>query len=206
MTEMTDMTDMTENDIDEQERATGPRHAKHRGSRTGRTGNRSGIGRFEIISIVNVLVIAILAGALIFTLLKVRDQDSQNALRSSAQKAASTYGIYLSSYNYKNLNGPNSAWAEVEKHATAKFKQDFTATSNDLSKLLSQYNATATGQVVAVGLQSVSGSKAVALLFIDQTVTNTVQKPNSVTQPLRVQLTMLRQNGQWLIDALQVPK
>jgi hypothetical protein len=203
------MTDMTENDIDEPdepERTAGPRHAKPRASRTGRIGYHSVTERFGITAIVNLLVIAILAGALIFTLLKVRDQDSQNSLRSSAQKAASTYGIYLSSYNYKNLNGPNSAWAEVEKHATAKFKQDFTATSNNLSKLLSQYNATATGQVVAVGLQSVTGSKAIALLFIDQTVTNTVQKPNSVTQPLRVQLTMLRQNGQWLIDALQVPK
>jgi hypothetical protein len=52
----------------------------------------------------------------------------------------------------------------------------------------------------------VNSSRAVALLFIDQTVTNTVQKPNSVTQPLRVELTMVHQNGRWLIDALQVPK
>ena len=51
-----------------------------------------------------------------------------------------------------------------------------------------------------------TGSKAVVLLFIDQSVTNSVQKPNSVTQPLRVRLTMLRQNGKWLIDNLEVPK
>ena len=203
---MTDMTETTENEIDETGRTARPLHAKVRESRIGGIRDRGLIGRFGITAIINILVIAILVGALIFTLLKVRDQDSQNSLRSSAQSAASTYGVYLSSYNYKNLNGPNSAWAEVEKHATAKFKQDFTATSTNLSKLLSQYNATATGQIVAVGLQSVTGSKAVALLFIDQTVTNTVQKPNSVTQPLRVELTMLRQNGQWLIDALSVPK
>jgi type II secretory pathway pseudopilin PulG len=162
--------------------------------------------RFGVAAIANLLVIAILAGSLIFTLLRVRDQDSQNSLRSSAYNAASTYGIYLSSYDYKNLNGPNSAWAEVESHATPKFKADFASTSANLAKLLSQYNATASGKVIAVGISSIKGSRAVALLFIDQTVTNTVQKPNSVTQPLRVQLTMLHQNGKWLIDALQVPK
>jgi Mce-associated membrane protein len=199
------MTDMTEHEIDEPQTAAGPLHARHRAGGSSRT-RRGVIGRFGITSIVNVLVIAILAGALIFTVLKVRDQDSQNSLRNSAQKAAATYGIYLSSYNYKNLTGPGSAWAEVETHSTARFRKDFETTSTNLSKLLGQYNATATGQVVAVGLESVSSSKAVALLFVDQTVTNTVQKPNSVTQPLRVEINMVHQNGRWLIDALQVPK
>lgn len=201
MTEMTNMTDtdMTENQFGEQ-RPSGPLHAKSGPS------SQSVIGRFGITAIVNILLILILIGALIFTVLRVRDQDSQNSLRNSAKTAAGTYGIYLSSYDYKNLNGPNSAWANVEKHATAKFRHDFETTSTDLSKLLSQYNAVATGQVVDVGLESVSSSTAVALIFVDQTVTNTVQKPNSVTQPLRVKLTMVRQNGHWLIDQLQVPK
>jgi Mce-associated membrane protein len=183
----------------------GPQHSKAR-SAGPQTSPEGGMRRFGIAMIINVLVIAILAGALIFTLLRVRDQDSQNSLRSSAVKAATTYGVYLSSYDYKNLNGPGSAWAEVESHATDKFRQDFASTSANLAKLLNQYNATATGKVIAVGMSSVTGSRAVALLFIDQTVTNTVQKPNSVTQPLRVEITMRRQNGRWLIDALQVPK
>ena len=200
---MTEMTDMTENEFGEPQRPAGPLHAK---SRTSGSNGQGVIGRFGITAIVNVLVILILIGALIFTVLRVRDQDSQSSLRNSAFRSAGTYGIYLSSYDYKNLNGPNSAWANVEKHATPKFRHDFETTSSDLSKLLSQYNATATGQVVDVGLESVTSSKAVALIFVDQTVTNTVQKPNSVTQPLRVKLTMIRQNGQWLIDQLQVPK
>jgi hypothetical protein len=202
------MTDMTENEveIEEHQATAAPLHSRRRSSMMGRRGGSGVIGRFGITAIANVLVIAILLGALIFTVLKVRDQDSQNSLRSSAQSAASTYGIYLSSYDYKNLTGPNSAWDEVEKHATAKFRRDFETTSTNLSKLLGQYNATASGKIVAVGLESVNSSRAVALLFIDQTVTNTVQKPNSVTQPLRVELTMVHQNGRWLIDALQVPK
>ena len=199
------MTDLTENEIEEPQHTSGPQHSKSRRVSRGSSGPGV-IRRFGIATIINVLVIVILAGALVFTLLRVSDLNSKNSLRSSALRAASTYGLYLSSYDYKNLNGPNSAWAEVESHATAKFKQDFENTSSNLAKLLSQYNATATGKVVAVGISSVSGSRALALVFIDQTVTNTVQKPNSVTQPLRVELTLARQNGRWLIDALQVPK
>ena len=200
------MTNMTENDIDETERTSRPLHARSRGSGSRRLGSQHLLGRFGITAIVNVLVIGILAGGLIFSLLRVSDQNSQNSLRASALSAAKTYGIYLSSYDYKNLNGPNSAWANVEAHATAKFRQDFTNTSSTLSRLLSQYNATATGVISDAGLESVTGSKAVVLLFVDQTVTNTVQQPHSVTQPLRVKLTMLRQNGHWLINNLEVPK
>jgi type II secretory pathway pseudopilin PulG len=199
------MTDVTDSEIDGPQPTTGPRHSKSRGG-SRRPAGQGAIRRFGVATLVNVLVIAILAGALVFTLLRVRDQNSQNSLRSSALKAASTYGLYLSSYDYKNLTGPNSAWAQVESHATVKFRQDFASTSTNLAKLLNQYNATATGQVVAKGITSVNGSKAVALLFIDQTVTNTVQQPHSVTQPLRVELTLARQNGRWLIDSLQVPK
>jgi Mce-associated membrane protein len=160
---------------------------------------------FRLPVVVAGLVIAILAASSVFFVLKVRHQDSVNSLRSSALTSASTYGGFLASYDYRNLTGPTSAWAQVDAHATASFKKDFTQTSGTLGRVLTQYNATAKGKVVAAGLSSVSGSRAVVLLFIDQTVTNTVQKPNSVTQPLRVQLTMLHQHGQWLIDNLQLP-
>ena len=200
------MTNMTDHEINEPQRTTRPLHSRTRDPGLGRLGNQNLIGRWGITAIVNVLVIAILAGALAFTLLRVNDQNSQNSLRNSALAAGRTYAIYLSSYDYKNLNGPKSAWAEVEKHATATFGKDFANTSAALSRLLAQYNATATGQVVESGIEMVSSSKAVALLFVDQTVTNTVQQPHSVTQPLRVKLTMLRQHGQWLIDRLDVPK
>jgi len=200
------MTNMTDHEINEPQRTSRPLHSRSRDSGLSRLGSPNLIGRWGITAVVNVLVIAILAGALAFTLLRVNDQNSQNSLRNSALAAARTYGVFLSSYNYKNLNGPNSAWAEVESHATATFAKDFTNTSAALSKLLAQYNATATGVVVESGIETVSDSKAVALLFVDQTVTNTVQKPNSVTQPLRVKLTLLRQNGQWKIDRLEVPK
>lgn len=131
--------------------------------------------------------------------------DSQNSLRSSALHAASTFGVYLSSYDYSNLNGPTAPWTEVDRNSTPSFRKDFDATKANLTTLVNDYKATAKGKVIAAGISSVSSTQAVALLFIDQTVTNTAQKPGTSTQPLRVQLVMVRQHGRWLINKLQVP-
>ena len=186
---------------------------RQRGHTKAKPGMRSRLGAvadlisgLSVAAIANIVVIVILGAGLIFLSFRVNTEDNKSSLRASALTAAQTYGVYLSSYDYHNLNGPGSPWSEVEAHATAKFRKDFASTSGDLSKLLNQYAATAKGQVVDAGIQTVSGSEAVVLVFIDQTVTNTVQKPNSVTQPLRVLLTMVRQNGHWLIDNLEVPK
>lgn len=156
--------------------------------------------------VIGAVVVVVLLAATIFLGLKVRSQDNQNGLRSSALTSAKDDGVLLSSYDYRNLTGPGSAWAKVEKSATPAFRKNFLSTSGTLGKLLTQYNATATGKVISAGVASFSSSRAVVLLFIDQTVNNSVQKSASATQPLRTQVTLLRQNGQWLIDDLQVPK
>ena len=175
-----------------------------RGNRLRRQAER--LSTLSIAALANILVIAILAAGLIFTIVRLSSENSTDSMRSSALAAARTYGVYLSSYDYKNLNGPGSPWAEVDSHATPKFRKAFTQTSGDLAKLLTQYDATAKGKVVDAGLSSLHGSKAVVLLFIDQEVTNTVQKPNTVIQPLRVRVTLVNQGGRWLIDNLEVPK
>lgn len=148
----------------------------------------------------------ILVAAVVVLGLIAHGQSSTNSLRSSALVAAKSDGVLLSSYDYRNLTGPGSAWSKVEKAATPSFRRSFLSTSGTLGKLLTQYNATATGKVVSAGVASLSSSRAVVLLFIDQTVNNSVQKTASATQPLRTQVTLVRQNGTWLINDLQVPK
>jgi Mce-associated membrane protein len=147
----------------------------------------------------------ILVAALGFCLYRIVDQSSENSLRSSALKAANQYGVYLSSYDYNDLNGPTAPWTLVEKNSTPAFRTDFDKTKASLSTLVRDYHATATGKVLVSGLSSVSSSRAVILLFIDQTVTNSAQKPGTETQPLRVELVLAHQHGKWLIDQLNLP-
>lgn len=162
--------------------------------------------RPNLLTLVGAAVAVLVVAALVISVLGWTGSRSQQSLRQSALKAASTYGVYLSSYDYKDLTGPTSPWTEVDQHSTASFRKDFDSTRANLKSLVTDYKATATGKVIAAGVSSVSSSRAVALLFIDQTVTNTAQKPGTTTQPLRVELVMARNNGHWLIDKLEVPK
>jgi Mce-associated membrane protein len=161
--------------------------------------------RFKLAIVLTAALAAIVLAALGFSLYRVVSQNDQSALRNSALKAADQYGVYLSSYHYSDLDGPTAPWTLVEKSSTPSFRTDFDKTKSSLSTLVRDYHATATGKVVASGVSSVTSSRAVVLLFIDQTVTNSAQKPGSQTQPLRVELVLARSHGRWLIDKLDVP-
>ncbi len=174
-----------------------------KGSRQSKTGPRRRPSRAAALA--GALIVVLLA-ATIFLGLQWRSQDNLNGLRSSALSSAKSDGVLLSSYDYRNLTGPGSTFAAALKNATPAFRKSFLSTSSTLDKLLTQYNATATGKVITAGVASFSSSRAVVLLFIDQTVNNSVQKSASATQPLRTQLTLLHHNGKWLIDDLQVPQ
>lgn len=161
--------------------------------------------RFRPLVAILAVVAALVLAALGYSLFRMVSQDDQNSLRSGALRAANQYGVYLSSYNYNDLTGPTAPWTLVDQNSTASFRSDFDKTRSSLSSLVKDYHATATGKVVASGLSSVSSGRAVVLLFIDQTVTNSAQKPGSQTQPLRVEVVLAHQHGKWLIDKLNVP-
>jgi Mce-associated membrane protein len=176
-----------------------PRPLVAAGSRTDR------LPRIVTVVVIAMVIVSLAAG-LIVTVVKLQNQESLNSLRSSALQTATTDATYAASYNYQNLTGPGSPWAKLEADATPKFRSQFKSTSSGLSKLLTHYDATATGKVTAAGVSSVASGRAVVVLFVDQTVTNSVQKSGkSALQPLRVVITLLREHGRWLIDNLSVP-
>jgi Mce-associated membrane protein len=151
------------------------------------------------------VVALLLTGALIYSVLRIGDDNHANSLRSSALRAAATYGAWVSSYDYTDLSAPTSTWTRIESHSTPTFKASFEKTKANLTSLVKDYNASATGKVVSAGISSLSNSRAVVLLFIDQTVKNKLQKSGPTTEPLRAQLILVRSHGRWLIDDLQVP-
>lgn len=172
-----------------------------------RTGNHSGAVRALAAALIVVVVAALVYSGWEMTSQrnKLDSLQADASLRASALKAAAQYGVYLSSYDYSDLTGPTAPWTEVDRHATASFRKDFDSTRSSLKTLIDDYKATAAGTVVQSAISSVSPTRASALLFIDQKITNTAQKPGTTVQPLRVVLVMTRQNGRWLIDQLQVP-
>lgn len=130
----------------------------------------------------------------------VNHLNSVDSARTSALAAARAYTTDIATYDYRNLQ---QDFATVEQHATPSFQAQYAQSSKALMSVLTAYHAIAKANVLAAGLQSATGSNAVADVFLDQTVTNSTQKAPT-TDHSRVQITLVRQHGEWLIDQLKL--
>jgi Mce-associated membrane protein len=148
------------------------------------------------------LAVALVVAVALLTLAKLslNSESSLNGARTSALAAAKIYAVDLASYNYKHLN---QDFGKVLAESTPTFKESFSQSSEALKATLSRYDASARAHVVAAGLVSVTTSRAVALVFLNQTVDNSIQK-NKPTTESRVEVTLLRSGGRWLIDQVSL--
>jgi Mce-associated membrane protein len=147
------------------------------------------------------LVIVALGVVVVISQWQLSDQRSLNSERSSATSAARAYATAVSTYDYRHLKQDFSA---VEDESTASFRHTFATSSAALTKVLTQYKATADGKVLASGVSSISGDRAVVVLFVNQTVKNTAQKSGSTTDNSRIEMTLVRPGSKWLIDQVKL--
>jgi Mce-associated membrane protein len=145
------------------------------------------------------LVIAIVS--LTMTQLSLSGEQSLNNARTSALAAARSYAADMASYNYQHLK---QDFGKVLAESTPAFKQDFNQSTGPLETALNQYHASASGKVVAAGLISATSTRAVVLVFLNQTVDNTLGKGKPSTTEDRVEITLLRSGGRWLIDQVNL--
>lgn len=150
--------------------------------------------RFLVIEGVSLVVIVGLAVALIVSQVQLSNQNSLNAERTSAVTVAKAYALDVATYSYRHLH---QDFGRVESESTASFRHTFIQSSGSLAKVLVQYKATATAKVLRSGVESVSSSRAVVLLFVNQSVTNTAQGVSTDTN--RIEVTLVRSGGRWLL-------
>jgi len=142
-------------------------------------------------------VVAIgLAVALALTMVQLGNQNALNNARTSSLAAARTYSVEIAGYDYRHLG---TDFGVVLANSTPSFRQSFTQSSNALKSTLTKYHATASAKVVAAAIVSATTSRAVILVFLDQTVMNSAQKAPT-TDRSQVEITLVATNGKWLID------
>jgi Mce-associated membrane protein len=146
------------------------------------------------------LLTAGLIAALVVSLLRISSDDALASARSSALAAAKAYSADVGTYDYHHLAAD---FAVVADHSTPSFRATWDQSSSSLQTILARYHATSTATVVAAGLESATTSRAVADVFINQTVTNDTQK-RPTTDQSRLQVSLVRQGGRWLIDNLKL--
>jgi Mce-associated membrane protein len=159
--------------------------------------------RDNLASVILGLVSICLAAALVVTMLELGNRNSQlaakNALesaRTSALAAARTYSVEIASYNYQHLD---QDFAAVAANSTPSWRRTYTQASSALKSILVKYNSSAQATLLSAGLVSATTIRAVAVVFLQQTVTNaTTKRPSSSNSQLEI--TLDYSNGKWLID------
>jgi Mce-associated membrane protein len=147
------------------------------------------------------LVIVALLVAVVITRLQLDHKNATTHAGTTAVAAAKVYAVELASYDYRHLSQDFGA---VQKHASPSFAKSFIQSSDALKTVLTKYKATAKAKVIAAGLTSGSTDRAVVLVFLDQTVTNTAQKSGPTTDQSRVSITLTRAHAAWVIDQVRL--
>lgn len=156
--------------------------------------------RIGLVEVIGLVVIVVLAVALVVSRVQLSNQGASNGDRSSALAAAQTDAVDVATYNYQHL--PRD-FGRVESESTPAFRRSFIKSSDNLSKVLVQYKATASAKVLQSAVESINGSKAVVLLFVNQSVANTTQQGAS-TDDSRIEVTLEKSGGRWLLQDLKL--
>jgi hypothetical protein len=85
-----------------------------------------------------------------------------------------------------------------------KFRADYAKTAaTSVVPLAQKTHAITTGTVVAGGVISAGTDRAKILVFADQTVENKLLNATSRLDRSVIEVSMVKQNGRWVIDDLQ---
>jgi Mce-associated membrane protein len=153
-------------------------------------------------------VVAVLLGAIGYLAWRLQDANSQlsayralDAQRAVVLKTASQAAVDMTTYNYQHLP---VFFSTIEAESTPNYIAVVEKDKSLLTEAFTQGHATSTATVVGSGISSMTATRAVVVLFVDQTVTNTLSK--TPTKDLsRVQLTLVRQGSTWRVDGVQLP-
>ena len=146
------------------------------------------------------LVICALCGGVAVLGIQAVKDSAQHEARAAALQAAREYAVALTSYDHKTLVDD---FDKVSSNATGQFAKEYKQVSANLTQLIKKHKAVSKGTVVAAGLVSGDTDRAVVLLFVDQTITNTnIEKPR--VDRNRMRMTLRHDNGRWLIDDVKL--
>lgn len=118
-----------------------------------------------------------------------------------AQRAAISYAQVLTSID---SNKVDENFKDVLDGATGEFKDMYSQSSVELRQLLIENKATAHGVVVDSAVQEASKNKAVVLLFVDQSVSNT-KLPDPRIDRSRMKMTLEKVDGRWRASKVELP-
>ena len=154
--------------------------------------------RMALVATTALLAVVMTALAAVATV-RVSHRHEVDHARKAALAAATTGVATVLSYDYQHLQ---SDFAKAEALLTPKFRAQYKkTTAAGVEPLAAKYRARSSAVVAAAASVSTSAGSAVVLVFVDQTVTNSQLAAPRLDRS-RIDVTLVRSGGQWLIDKL----
>lgn len=158
------------------------------------------------------LIVAVVAFAVSTAVLAVAYVDADERAETSASAGATTsvletarrYAAEISTYNsadYADLD------RRIREISTPAFTQTYIESSQDARRGSTAAESVSTAQADNAGIMSIDNGKAVVLVTLDQTLKSpqTAQEfPDGFPYQSRVKVTLVEQDGRWLMDDFAV--
>jgi Mce-associated membrane protein len=128
----------------------------------------------------------------------VREQDAVAEASRNAPVAAERASAAILSYGYESLDADQKA---AERYMTAKYKKKYDDTFTRLVRPnAAKVKAKVEAEVKASGVVHADPDRVNVLLYVNQTTTSTANGGEPQVALNRVQLSMVHQDGKWLVD------
>jgi Mce-associated membrane protein len=107
--------------------------------------------------------------------------------------------VDFTSFDYRHLD---AEFAATAKRATPAFAKTYLKQSQSVASIIAKAKAVSSSQVVSTGVKSLTATSAVVLVALNDVTKNT-QSPKGTTQYFRMEVDLVRQNGQWLANQVE---
>ncbi|OHV03682.1 Mce protein [Mycobacterium talmoniae] len=122
------------------------------------------------------------------------------AAGEAALAAAKSYALVLTTLDSKSID---DNYTQAIDGATGEFKEAYSLGSAQLRQTLIDNNAAGKGVVVDAAVKSATKAKVEVLLFVDQSITNSVRSEPRIDRN-RIQMTMELVDGRWLASQVEL--
>jgi Mce-associated membrane protein len=148
-------------------------------------------------AVLAVLTVAALIGVGVLAP-RISSASARNDQRADILQAARQETVNFTTLDYRHLDRD---LGRVLHGSTGDFRKQFKAGTKNLTQLVTANKAVAKGDVLDAGLVSSDSDSAVVLVVADSAVTNTAS-PKGEQRHYRLQLSLVRQQGHWLVSDL----
>ena len=154
-----------------------------------------------VLGLVVLLVVAVVAaGLLVKQNADLREGRDVVAAETAATKEAARIAVSMTTYDHRSVED-DFAW--IEEDGTSSFRDRFTESSEPIRQLIVRSRATATGTVTDAAGNALDPEHVEVLVFVDQKIQR-AGAPRPTVDGNRVVMQMVRQDGRWLVDDVEL--